>query len=140
MAELTDNERLHLCRQYDGDYDLVEVNKPDVNKAISLTRLEEMLSGIIGTINHEGNQPLCCVIGYSELLLQMKDLPDDVRNYIELINLSGNHLNCIIKTVSGYLKQGLKTGGESIHTIPYLNDPRSNGDTRLLDLEMQKPD
>jgi PAS domain S-box-containing protein len=74
------------------------------NKAEMSSRLAavgEMAAGIA----HEINNPLTGVIGFSELLLERKDLPDDVKDNLQIINEGSQRAREIIKRMLTFARQ-----------------------------------
>lgn len=50
-------------------------------------------------ISHDIRTPMNAITGYTNLLMDEKDLPENVRDYIEKIDLSGKHLLTLINDV-----------------------------------------
>lgn len=74
------------------------------NKAEMSSRLAavgEMAAGIA----HEINNPLTGVIGFSELLLEREDLPDDIKANLKIINDGSQRAKEIIKRMLTFARQ-----------------------------------
>jgi len=69
--------------------------------AARLASVGEMASGIA----HEINNPLTGVIGYAQLLLARKDLPEDIRPALEVINDSAQRVASIIRRLLTFARQ-----------------------------------
>ena len=70
----------------------------------------------LSNMSHELRTPLTSIIGYSQLLQRKKDLAEDVRHKIEVINRSGQHLVKMINDVlevsrieAGHIEQKIET-------------------------------
>jgi len=81
-----------------------EVEKREMEKKVRLTdrlaSIGEMASGIA----HEINNPLTSVIGFSELLME-KDLPEDLREDVEIINNGAERVAGIVKGLLTFARQ-----------------------------------
>ncbi len=69
--------------------------------ASRLASVGEMASGIA----HEINNPLTGVIGYAHLLLARKDMPDDIRHDVEVINEGAQRVAGIVKRMLTFARQ-----------------------------------
>jgi signal transduction histidine kinase len=58
-----------------------------------------------GGIAHEINNPLTGVIGFAELLMARKDLPDDIRSRLEIIHSGGRRVSDIVKRLLTFARQ-----------------------------------
>ncbi len=101
----------HTVEERTGDLD--QVNK-SLHKEIEIRRnVEEELiaartdaeqansaKGIfLANMSHEIRTPLNAILGYSQILLREKELPDVSRKQIEIINSSGEHLLDLINEI-----------------------------------------
>ncbi|ADJ25387.1 PAS/PAC sensor hybrid histidine kinase [Dehalogenimonas lykanthroporepellens BL-DC-9] len=66
-----------------------------------LAAVGEMAAGIA----HEINNPLTGVIGFSELLLERKDLPDDMKEELTIINAGSQRVKEIVKRMLTFARQ-----------------------------------
>jgi len=66
-----------------------------------LASLGELTSGIA----HELNNPLTSVIGFSDLLADRKDLPDDVKEDLKLINKEAQRTSNIVKNLLTFARK-----------------------------------
>ena len=66
-----------------------------------LATVGEMAAGIA----HEINNPLTCVIGFSELLMTEEDLPKDIRERLRIINDSSQRVKDIVKRMLTFVRQ-----------------------------------
>ena len=82
----------------------VEAEKREFERELQvvsrLASIGEMASGIA----HEVNNPLAGVVGFSELLLG-KDLPEDLRKYVEIIHDSAKRVAGIVKRLLAFARQ-----------------------------------
>jgi len=69
--------------------------------ASRLASVGELASGVA----HEINNPLTAVIGYAHLLLERKDVPDDIRRDVEVINEGAQRVAGIIKKLLVFARQ-----------------------------------
>ena len=58
----------------------------------------------VSGIAHELNNPLTSVIGFSELLLQ-RELPDDVREDVKIVNFEAQRTSAIVKNLLTFARQ-----------------------------------
>lgn len=70
-----------------------------------LAAVGEMAAGIA----HEINNPLTGVIGFSELLLERNDLPQDVKSELEVINNGSQRVKEIVKRMLTFARQSTPT-------------------------------
>lgn len=66
-----------------------------------LAAVGEMAAGIA----HEINNPLTGVIGFSELLLDRKDIPDDMKEELTIINTGSQRVKEIVKRMLTFARQ-----------------------------------
>ncbi|MGI2335906.1 MAG: response regulator [Dehalogenimonas sp.] len=81
-----------------------EENRQLQNKAEMSSRLAavgEMAAGIA----HEINNPLTGVIGFSELLMEREDLPDDIQEYLKIINDGSIRVKEIVRRMLTFARQ-----------------------------------
>ena len=113
----TDAEELGLFREVAGDiafalYDIEReeqhkqavAERQELEKRVQLTdklaSIGEMASGIA----HEINNPLTSVVGFSELLLE-KELPEDLREDVEIIHDGSKRVTDIVKRLLTFARQ-----------------------------------
>ena len=70
-------------------------------RASHLASVGEMASGIA----HEINNPLTGVIGYSELLMQKKGIPEDIKDDVKIINDGAQRVAGIVKGMLTFARQ-----------------------------------
>lgn len=56
-------------------------------------------SHFLFNISHDIRTPMNAIIGYTHILLDEKELPEEIRDYVEKIDLSGKHLLTLINDV-----------------------------------------
>ena len=83
--------------------DITERKKMEEQLLINdrLASLGELVSGIA----HEMNNPLTSVIGFSDLLVGRKDLPDDVKDDIKLINKEAQRTSNIVRNLLTFARK-----------------------------------
>ena len=64
-----------------------------------LARANELKSKFIANMSHELRTPLNAIIGYSDLLIESKDITDKHKQYINNILISGKHLLQLINNI-----------------------------------------
>ena len=69
--------------------------------ASRLASVGEMAAGIA----HEINNPLTGVIGYAQLLMQRKEVPEDIREDLEVIYNGGQRVASIVKRLLAFARQ-----------------------------------
>ncbi|MFH0769273.1 MAG: PAS domain S-box protein, partial [Chloroflexota bacterium] len=70
-----------------------------------LASIGELASGIA----HELNNPLTSVIGFSELLLEKKDIPVDIREDLEVINREANRTAGVVRNLLTFARKHAPT-------------------------------
>jgi len=68
-----------------------------------LASVGEMAAGIA----HEINNPLTSVLGFSELLLQQQDLPDEIKDQVKYIAEGSNRVKEIVKRLLTFSRQAI---------------------------------
>lgn len=56
-------------------------------------------SQFLASMSHELRTPLNAIIGFTEIILQGKDLSDENHEYMSIVNQSGNHLLALINEI-----------------------------------------
>lgn len=56
-------------------------------------------STFLANMSHELRTPLSAILGYSQLMKRNKELPEEIHEYINIINRSGEHLLSLINDV-----------------------------------------
>lgn len=83
---------------------LAEAEKRELERkaqlASRLASVGEMASGIA----HEINNPLSGVIGYTQLLMTRKDIPEDIRKDLEIINEGGQRVVSVMKRMLSFAR------------------------------------
>jgi len=79
-----------------------------------LATMGELVSGI----THELNNPLTSIIGFSQLLME-KEIPDDLKEYLSLINSEARRSAEIIKNLLTFARkhESIKCPGDINHVI-----------------------
>lgn len=62
----------------------------------SAEKANAMKSDFLGNVSHDMRTPLNAILGYNKLALQLPDLSDEVRGYLENIETAGNTLLTLI--------------------------------------------
>uniref|UniRef100_A0A7C4YG16 histidine kinase n=1 Tax=candidate division WOR-3 bacterium TaxID=2052148 RepID=A0A7C4YG16_UNCW3 len=73
---------------------------------MSLMRLEKFatIGEIASTFAHELRTPIAIIGGYSEKLLKKFELPQDIKNYIQIISKTSKRVELIIQNLSDYIR------------------------------------
>jgi len=83
----------------------VEAEKKELERrayiSSRLTSIGEMAAGIA----HEINNPLTSVIGFADLLLERKDVPDDIRQSLEVIHSGSVRVAGIVRQLLAFARQ-----------------------------------
>ncbi len=96
------------------------------NKAEEANKAKSMF---LANMSHEIRTPMNAILGYSQLLLDTENINQSVRNKIQAINTSGNHLLKIINNIlemskleSGHMKTNIKPVRlkEFIYELKYI--------------------
>ncbi len=76
------------------------------NSQMNLIRLEKFatIGEIASTFAHELRTPVAIIGGYSEKLSKRADIPQDVKNYIQIISKTAKRLELIIQNLSDYIR------------------------------------
>jgi len=69
--------------------------------ASRLASIGELASGVA----HEINNPLTSVIGYSQLLLERSDIPQDIKDDLKVINEGAERVSSIVKRLLSFARQ-----------------------------------
>lgn len=98
-----------------GDQKIIQCNIRDISerkKFQAEQRLKAEMSSRLATVGemaagiaHEINNPLTCVIGFSELLMMEEDLPKDTRERLRMINDSSQRVKDIVKRMLTFARQ-----------------------------------
>lgn len=75
------------------------------NAVISALSAEKAKSAFLATMSHELRTPLNAVIGFSQILMAKDDMPkENIRTFVEKINVSGKHLLNIVNNILDFSK------------------------------------
>lgn len=72
-----------------------------MNQAQEANRAKD---AFLSSMSHELRTPLNAIIGFSQILLAKKDTPDEVKNFVDKINLSGKNLLSLVNTILDFSK------------------------------------
>ncbi|MEA2110562.1 MAG: ATP-binding protein [Campylobacterota bacterium] len=73
--------------------------------ALEQTKASERAKGtFLANMSHELRTPLNAIIGFSQILMMKPDTSDQVKSYIEKINISGNNLLGLVNTILDFSK------------------------------------
>ncbi len=73
--------------------------------ALEQAKASERAKGtFLANMSHELRTPLNAIIGFSQILMMKPDTPDNVKGYIEKINISGNNLLGLVNTILDFSK------------------------------------
>ena len=121
MDEQDYNEAMHLAGMYDGDVEPVSSER-----TVSGDRLRDILAGVVGTLNHTINQPLCVIIGIPDVV-QMSNDPLVIARDLARIKEAGQKIDWLLQKISAYLE--IPT--DQITTKEYVQGSTK----RLLDID-----
>jgi len=79
-------------------------------KAETANRSKDMF---LANMSHELRTPLNAIIGFSQVLQVRKEIPENMRSYIEKISIAGNNLLNLVNTILDFAK--LEAGKISFH-------------------------
>lgn len=94
-------ENARLFERLQQSYEDLKRAQEQVIRQERLRALGEMASGIV----HDLNNVLSPVIGYAELLLERKDLPPDMRRYLENIMTAAQDASTIVSRLRHFYRQ-----------------------------------
>jgi len=83
----------------------MEAEKGEIERKAQLTHRLASIGALASGVAHEINNPLTGVIGYSQLLLDRKDIPKDMRQDIEIINEGAQRVADIVKKLLAFACQ-----------------------------------
>jgi signal transduction histidine kinase len=81
----------------ENEFKLVEL----ADKAETANRAKDMF---LANMSHELRTPLNAIIGFSQILVMKPDVPDNVKNYIDKINIAGKNLLSLVNTILDFAK------------------------------------
>jgi len=58
----------------------------------------------LANMSHELRTPINAITGFSQILMMKKDTPEDVKKYVEKINVAGNNLLGLVNTILDFAK------------------------------------
>ena len=82
-----------------------EGEKREMERKAQLTSRMASIGQMSAGIAHEINNPLTSVIGFTDLLMARKDLPDDVRSDLEVIYNESRRVGKIVKRLLTFARQ-----------------------------------
>jgi signal transduction histidine kinase/CheY-like chemotaxis protein len=81
----------------ENEFKLLEL----ADKAETANRAKDMF---LANMSHELRTPLNAIIGFSQILVMKSDVPDNVKNYIDKINIAGKNLLSLVNTILDFAK------------------------------------
>ncbi len=76
-------------------------------------RAERLKTDLITNVSHDLKTPLTSIISYTELLSQIKDLPEDARDYVSVISKKSQRLNNLTQDLFEVSK--VQSGNETLN-------------------------
>ncbi|MFA6144327.1 MAG: ATP-binding protein [Sulfurimonas sp.] len=67
-------------------------------------RASQSKNMFLANMSHELRTPLNAIIGFSQILMMNKSLPDNLKSYIQKIGISGNNLLTLVNTILDFAK------------------------------------
>jgi len=67
-------------------------------------RASQSKNMFLANMSHELRTPLNAIIGFSQILMMNKSLPENLKTYIEKIGISGNNLLTLVNTILDFAK------------------------------------
>ncbi len=101
----------------DGGFSLIEVirditeqkqaelEKREIEQKAQLTSRLASVGEMASGIAHEINNPLVGVIGFAELLVEKKDLPEEIKEQLKIINNGAQRVASIVKRLLAFARQ-----------------------------------
>ena len=71
------------------------------DKAEAANKAKDMF---LANMSHELRTPLNAIIGFSQILQMRKDIPDNVKPYIEKTHIAGKNLLTLVNTILDFAK------------------------------------
>ena len=71
------------------------------DKAESANKAKDMF---LASMSHELRTPLNAIIGFSQILMMKQNIPSDIKQFVEKINISGNNLLELVNTILDFAK------------------------------------
>ena len=80
-------------------------------------RASRAKSTFLANVSHELRTPLTAILGYSHLIQRSKDLPESLKNKVDIISRSGDHLRELINDVLEVSR--IEAGRLELHQAPF---------------------
>ena len=87
------------------EFQLAQAEKQQLREKAEMSSRLAAIGEMAAGIAHEINNPLTGVIGFSELLMDRKDLPDDVIENLKIINDGSTRVKEIVKRMLTFARQ-----------------------------------
>jgi PAS domain S-box-containing protein len=84
---------------------LLETEKREYERKAHLSSRLASIGQMSAGIAHEINNPLTGVIGFADLLMERKDLPDDIRSDLEIIHKGARRVSEIVKRLLAFARR-----------------------------------
>jgi len=84
---------------------LVEIERREYEQKAQLSSRLASIGQMSAGIAHEINNPLTGVIGFADLLMERKDLPDDIWSDLEIIHKGARRVSEIVKRLLTFARQ-----------------------------------
>ena len=96
----------------------METEKKEVEHMAYITSRLASIGGMAAGIAHEINNPLTSVIGFADLLLEREDVPDDIRQSLEVIHSGSVRVADIVRQLLTFARQDrIKNEGVNVNEI-----------------------
>lgn len=114
-------------------YDVTELVKAK-EEALAAERAK---SAFLATMSHELRTPLNAVIGFSQILLAKKDIPNEtLLTFVDKINISGKHLLNLVNNILDFSK--IESGKMELNTTKIILNNLIKDSILLVENEVKK--